>query len=143
MHIKLSQLKLMIKESLAQLSQEDVERLNRSNDDADAECGDEFEEAAVGTLDPRLAPKPAGASAALHTRDKSQMQGVGPRPSMSNAFDQLNQMPQLQPKKEAHVPTDKEEDFVKANKEDFKKRYGAKYKDVLYATAKKKFGEKK
>lgn len=39
-------------------------------------------------------------------------------------------------------PGKKAEDFIKGNKEPFKKRYGKKWQEVLYATAWKKFGKK-
>ncbi len=56
-------------------------------------------EAAVGSVDPRLKPQAAASSAALHTRDKSQMQGVGPRPTMATAFGDQGQQ-----KKEEEEP---------------------------------------
>lgn len=52
------------------------------------------------------------------------------------------------PVKEAKVnevapPGKKAEDFIKGAKEDYKKRYGDRWEEVLYATAWKKFGPKK
>ena len=44
---------------------------------------------------------------------------------------------------ESAPPGKKAEDFIKDNKESFKKRYGKKGEEVLYATAWKKFGNKK
>ena len=43
---------------------------------------------------------------------------------------------------ESAPPGKKAEDFIKDSKEDFKKRYGKKWEEVLYATAWKKFGDK-
>lgn len=64
--------------------EEDVDRLRRA---ADGHGETEFEEAAVGPKDPsQTTQQSAQSSAALHQRDKSQMQGVGPRPTMANAF---------------------------------------------------------
>jgi hypothetical protein len=42
---------------------------------------------------------------------------------------------------EEAAPSDKAEKFIKKNKENFQKRYGTKWKDVLYATASKMFPE--
>lgn len=38
-------------------------------------------------------------------------------------------------------PGEKAERFIKKHKPDFKKRYGKRWKEVLYATAWKRFGE--
>lgn len=43
---------------------------------------------------------------------------------------------------ESAPPGKKAEDFIKSNKEEFKKRYGKRGEEVLYATAWKKFGKK-
>src|SRR5210317_1918853 len=51
------------------------------------------------------------------------------------------QLSMMKAVKEAAPPSDKAEEFVKKNKADFKKRYGSKWKDVLYATANKVFPE--
>lgn len=45
--------------------------------------------------------------------------------------------------KEVAPPGKKAEDFIKKSKADFKKRYGDRWQEVLYATAWKKFGPKK
>lgn len=89
-------------------------------------------EAMTGATNPNKPQMGAQASANLHTRDKSQMQGVGPRPTMATAFGDQP------PKKEAAGPSDKAEDFMRKNKADYKKRYGARWKDALYADAAKK-----
>jgi hypothetical protein len=100
-------------------------------------------EAPAGTLDPRLKPQSTQASAALHGKDKSQMQGVGPRPTMTDPkrdpFKPLGG-DQMQ---EASPPSDKAEDFIRKNKDSFKKRYGARWKQALYGAAWEKFGKKK
>ena len=44
---------------------------------------------------------------------------------------------------ESAPPGKKAEDFIKDNKAEFKDRYGKKWQEVLYATAWKKFGDKK
>jgi len=44
--------------------------------------------------------------------------------------------------KEVAPPGKKAEEFIKGNKESFKKRYGKRWQEVLYATAWKKFGDK-
>lgn len=43
---------------------------------------------------------------------------------------------------EVSPPSDKAEEFIAKNKEDFKKRYGARWKEALYSTAWKKFNKK-
>jgi hypothetical protein len=43
---------------------------------------------------------------------------------------------------ETAPPGKKAEDFIKSNKDDFKKRYGNRWQEVLYATAWKQFGKK-
>lgn len=86
---------------------ESVDRLNRARDGygetefeegagmlmpGQSSCSSQENEAAgVGPKDPTAKPQSAGSSAALHTRDKSQMQGVGPRPTMATAFGDQNQ----------------------------------------------------
>jgi hypothetical protein len=42
---------------------------------------------------------------------------------------------------EASPPSKKAEEFIMKNKEEFKKRYGKRWKEVLYSTAWKKFGQ--
>lgn len=42
---------------------------------------------------------------------------------------------------EVAPPSSSAEDFIKKNKKDFKKRYGSRWEEVLYATAWKKFGK--
>lgn len=283
MKVKVAELRMAINkfltEALAEIEQEDVDRLRRAKDGygetefeedvdrlrraADGYGETEFEEALAGPKDPSVKTNQSPqASAALHTRDKSQMQGVGPRPTMATAFGdegdnqdqkknpdstfnpnktvalsptspnvvarekmkadrqasikQISQQQQQQmaqdgwkfekdpsgnwmakpprlgeseeegqgfaPKydgagnvtnrpgqgfkpsydkngnvsnrkytkdqmkfkddekvKESAAPSDKEEEFIKKNKADFKKRYGARWKEVLYATANEKF----
>lgn len=194
--------------------EEDIDRLRRSER---GHGETDFEEAATtGPQDPNSkAQQPSAASsAALHTRDKSQMQGVGPKRDMSNAFEpigqkkeaatnfdpnvtvplspespnaiaqtqrksekqaQIKQITQSQqkemekqgwkfqrqsdgnwsalpppksggsmPKQEsADSAIEKKEKFIKANKDSFKRRYGARGLEVLYATANEKFSKSK
>jgi hypothetical protein len=55
--------------------------------------------------------------------------------------DEEEPMSMMKAVKEAAPPGEKAERFIKKNKENFKKRYGTKWKDVLYATASKMFPE--
>ncbi len=80
MRIRLSEFKKIINkfltETLEEMEQnEDIDRMNRAKDGYGET---EFEEAAP--------PPSAPQSAKPRIKDKSQMQGVGPRPTMANAF---------------------------------------------------------
>lgn len=70
----------------------------------------------------------ASASASLHTRDKSQMQGVGPRPTMQTAFPKEG----LQEKAKL---------FIKSNKAAYKQKHGQTWKEALMAAAKQHLGQ--
>lgn len=84
-------------------SEEEYQNYKKAYDAALKSKDQQPKKEAFPTKDPRLNPQSAQSSAALHTRDKSQMQGVGQRPSMANAFEPIGG--QNKPvKQEAPVP---------------------------------------
>jgi hypothetical protein len=110
MRIRLSEFRKIIhkfiSEAMDEMEQESVDRLNRARDgygetefeesiqqedhtahSKESGYSDEVVEALTGASGGMDKPKTASSSAALHTRDKSQMKGVGPRPTMANAFN--------------------------------------------------------
>jgi hypothetical protein len=110
MKIRLSEFRQIINqfisEALEEMEKESVDRLRRAQDgygetafeeDTDrlrrAKDGygeTEFEESTSMISKPQ-AQSSAKGSAALHSKDKSKMQGVGPRPNLANAFGDQSQ----------------------------------------------------
>lgn len=169
MRIKISEFRKFIREAIETLAQEDVDRLRREKDKygddveesvdrinrnkhgyGDSEFdesvdrvnrnksgyGDSLFDESLNDLDleASIASTPATPqSARQKPQDKSQMQGKGAAPTMATAFSEF------EPKKEAAIPSDKEEKWVRDNEADFKARYGKAYKDRLYGKAKEKF----
>ncbi len=82
------------------IQQEDIQQEDHTAHSKESGYTNEVEEALTGASGGMDKPKSASSSAALHTRDKSKMQGVGPRPTMATAFG--NEKPQQ--KKEAAPP---------------------------------------
>jgi hypothetical protein len=68
------------------------------------------------------------------SEDQDRMRRAGDNYGDSE-FDEVTQM-------EVAPPSDKAEEFIQKNKGDFKKRYGERWKEVLYATAHEKFPSK-
>jgi len=88
-------------------------------------------------------PKPGESEMDFVTRMKKVYKDMGNLASQQETkFGEGEDEPMSMMKavKEA-APSDKAEKFIKKNKEDFKKRYGTKWKDRLYATASKMFPE--
>ena len=119
-----------------------------------AKIGDkEMDEAAVGSQDPNRPQQSAQSSAALHTRDKSQIQPKGNAPDLRNAFSGKNDLDRPAQQEdhtshskesgysneieEAAPPRKQAEEMLRKAKPSFQKKYGKDYQKYLVASLKK------
>jgi hypothetical protein len=119
--------------------EEDVDRLRRAQD---GRGETEFEEGNL-TFNP-MDDEENGKSHAVPSEIDLGDTGGGAPGSLAAAYDPVTdqRLTTEDELSEVSPPSDKAEEFIKKNKKSFQKRYGARWKEVLYSTAWKKFGKK-